>query len=52
MLEVPSFNGGLHTAVASKPFPIPTSPVDSVLIPVVDPILVVVVYQHHAASPV
>lgn len=52
MLEVPSFNGGLHTAVASKPFPIPTSPVDSVLIAVVDPILVVVVYQDHAASSV
>lgn len=52
VLDVPSFNGGLHATVAAEPLPIPTRPIDRILVSIVDPVFVVVVDQHHAASPV
>lgn len=48
MLDVASFHSGLDTAVAAETFSVPACPVDGVLISVVDPVLVVFEYQHHA----
>lgn len=50
VLEVPSLNSRLHTAVAAKTLTVPAGPVNGVLVSIVDPVLVVFEYQHHASG--
>lgn len=52
MFDIPSLDGRLHAAVAPKPLAVPTGPVNGILVSIIDPIFVVVVNQHHAASSV
>lgn len=52
VLDVPPFHRGLDAAVASEPLAIPAGPVDGVLVPVVDPVLIVPEYQNHAPGTV
>lgn len=52
MLDIASFNCSLHTAVTTKPLAIPARPVDCILVPVVDPVLIILVDQHHTARSV
>lgn len=52
MLKIPPFRSGLDAAIAPQSLAIPTSPVNSILVPIVDPKLVVFKYHHHAAGSV
>jgi hypothetical protein len=52
VFDVATFNRGLHTAAAAQPLPVPAGPVDGVLVPVVDPVLVVFEYEYHAPGTV
>lgn len=44
VLHISTFDGSLNTTVTTEAFAIPACPVNSVLITIVDPILVVFVY--------
>lgn len=52
VLKIPPFRSGLDAAIAPQSLAIPTSPVNSILVPIVDPKLVVFKYHHHAAGSV
>lgn len=43
VLDVSTFDRSLNAAIAANPFAIPTSPVDRILVSIVDPIFVVFV---------
>lgn len=52
VLDVTSFDRGLHAARAADPLAISARPIYSVLITIVYPVLVLFVNQHHATRPV
>lgn len=48
ILDVTPFQGRLYAAIASESLPVSTRPIDSVLVPIVDPKLVVFENEDHA----